>query len=1043
VSQFVHLHVHSEFSALDGICRAPEMIETVKGLGQPAVAITDHGYLAGVPEFYQEAKKGGIVPVLGQEFYIVPDASNKDKGDPLATNRHVVMMALDLKGWHAMVELSSIANSRDLYHFKPRIDHAVIDTYKSAFKHIAVTSACLSGEIARALQMSDNEKNAERLLKQYAKVFPNFYLEVQRHPSLKKYREDKTSKAGREEAEFQKLQRELNNFLIRMSKKHDVPLLITNDAHYIKKEHGVIHDLALAMQTGKDVDDEDRFRFNGSGYYLKSTAEMKHEWADKPEVWKSSQRSIKEIVKKAAAVKVPEFESSTWHIPMIPGQEQDPIEYLREKCYQRLMDLQLDGDPVYVERLEMELGVIREANFEQIFVIVEDYVNWARNKGIIVGPGRGSMVGTITSFLLGITLIDPVKYKLLFERAINPARPSIPDFDIDFEPDRCEEVIDYVKQRYGEENVMLIGTHLHMAPRQTIKGVLKAHKVPFQEANAITSELPDTIEITNNKATSDMETLFDDYANDHLKKLVKQNPLIRSAAVVLQGMTKSFGKHAAGVVISDHRRPLKDEVPLMLIPTSNTVVSQFDMNGVKKLHLVKFDFLRLSTLSMIAKAHQYIGFNPLLGEDNYSEFNDPAVYKMMAKGDLLTVFQYQGGAAKQCIMAMGVDNFEDIVAVNAIARPGSIKFLDQYVANKQNPKKIDYACKEVKPILEYTYGIILYQEQVMEIVKVLAGWDDLGADRIKEAIKSKSGKEFDEMKGEFLAGCKKNGISTTAASAVWAAIDDYRSYGFNRAHAVAYSAIGYETAYLLRHYPLEWLTAVLNTDDKKNFEEVMELIRLRGFKTKLPDVNKSDLTFTLEKGGIRFGLTQIAGIAEKTANIIINERKRKGPYKSYKDFVKRMEGTAIRNVARMKALEESGALNSLGKRADPADEPKYLGTYVSKYPLEGYQEQFDELINSKSNRKLLDGSRDSDVIWGGLVKKIKTHKTKKGDEMAFIGISYFGEQKDVVMFPRQWEYYRGKIDKDSVVLLNGTLQPTRGGSILCEAMRILETNNAA
>ncbi len=1034
---FIHLHNHTEFSALDGLTRVNELVEQAKAHRQPAIAITDHGMLAGVPDFYKAAKANDIVPILGEEFYIVPTASDKVKAKDTegAINKHLLMVALDLRGWHFMVELTSIANSEPNYHYRPRIDHHMLQYYHEELKHVAVTTSCLSSEVARALQDRGVDE-ADEMLSLYRDLFPNLYLELQKHPIKKKYRNLKTPQAEKER-EFDELETNYLRYLLRANKKFDIPVVITGDSHFSVREDDEIHDFMLAMQTNKDYNDPDRWRFNGTRYWIQSTEEMKTLWVKYPREWKQSLEVQNLIYNSAKNIVVPEFETKTWHIPAIPGQKDDPVATLRKKCERAMKKKGLHKKKKYVARLEHELKVIREANFEQIFLIVEDYVNWAREHGILVGPGRGSMVGTIVSYLLGITLIDPIEYRLLFERAINPARPSIPDFDIDFENERIEEVIEYVRQKYGHENVMLIGTHLHLAARATVKDVLRTLKVPFDVSNRITAEMPDSAEITNNKVDGNIESIMENLDVAEFKKVVREHPIAERAITRLHGIIKSHGRHAAGVVISDPGRSLLREVPQMYIPSSKATASQYDMDGLKNLHLVKFDFLKLSTLNAIAQAKEFIGFDPF---EDHVKFDDPEVFKMMKNGDLVTIFQFQGGAARQCIMEMGVDNFEDLVAVNALARPGAINFLPQYVAGKRRPEKVRYACDEVRPILEYTYGVILYQEQVMEIVKELAGWDDLGADKIKEAIKSKSGTLFDEMKDEFINGCKGKGISKSAALEIWKNIDDYRSYGFNRAHAVAYSAIGYQTAYLKCHYPKQWMAAYLNTGQaEKNFEEVMDEIRRLGIPLLLPDINRSGPKFTPTKKGIRFGLIQIKGVGEASVTEVIAEREKNGSYTTFEDFELRAQEYKFKNRAVMKALRQSGALSTItGERPSIQEERDYLGTWVTKHPLDRYRIAISDAINKKENRKRLSSrdSEDQDVIWGGMINRIKEITTKNGQKMAFMEVSFYGEVYSFTMFPQIWQRFSRQVYKEAIVVGRGKWQPERN-AILINNLRVI------
>ena len=1028
MSQFVHLHNHSEFSALDGMTRVRELAETAKKLGQSAVALTDHGTMAGVPEFYKVCKEVGIQPILGQEFYITPDVTKKDKEDRGGSNFHVVMYAASEMGWRILVDLSSKANTAESYYYRPRIDHSMIEEYGDAVSEIIVTTSCLSGEVSRALER-EGKLAALKILRKYQSMFPNLYLELQRHPRPSEIEEGKEDK----EDEFHVLQDSLNRFLIKQSPRLGIPLLITNDSHYPNEEDERVHDLLLAMQTKSDYDDPSRFSFSGSGYHLKSNVEMKRLWKDKPNVWKDSQRSIRDIVSSTADVRIPEFETKVWHIPIVPGTERDPARVIRRRCVKRLRELGLNKKTEYTSRLDHELGVIREANFETVFLIVDEYVNFARDRGIVVGAGRGSMVGVLVSYLLGITEIDPIRYKLLFERAINPARPSIPDFDIDFENDRIDEVIEHVKDIFGAHNVMPIGTQLRMAPRGVTKEVLRTFRVPPRTANKITEGMPETAAITNHKATGDMEVFLKDYSMPELDKVFEEHPFAKTAIIRLQGLLKSYGQHAAGIIITDDRRPLLGEVPQSYVPSSGKISSQFDMDGLKTLHFVKFDFLGLSTLKMISQAKELIGFDPFEGMGQ--NFEDKKTFEMMSRGELATVFQLQGMAARQVIQEMGINDFEDIVATNALARPGSINFLGAYAAGKHNREgSIILECSELESILGYTQNVILYQEQVMQIVKELAGWDDLGADRIKEAIKSKSGTEFDEMKPEFIDGCVDNGIKRSAARRIWKRIDSYRSYGFNRAHAVAYSAIGFHSAYLKCHFPVEWFTSVLNNTDK-NFEDVIDEIRRLDIDLHLPDINRSSQGFSTKKSGIRFGIKHIKGIGDKSSAAIIEERENNGRFKSKKDFLKRTESVRAITSATVRALDESGAFSRFSSGQVPTREQELerLGTFVSQHPLDGWREGISELIDAK--RANFDKDKAM-VNWGGMINRISQITTKKGDQMAFVTVSYYGENHDIVFFPNTWSRWN-KLKKNSIIVVSGQRDFNRN-SIIANRVKVLE-----
>ena len=904
-NKFCHLHLHTEYSLLDGSGKIPKIIERAKELGMDSIAITDHGVMYGCVEFYKQAKAAGIKPILGCEVYVAAKSMKIKQPDKENSTHHLVLLVKNEKGYENLMKIVSKASIEGFY-YKPRIDHEYL---KSHSEGLIALSACLAGEVQQNILKNKIDK-AKDVALIYKDIFKEgFYLEIQNH--------------GMEE------QKKVNEVNIKLSKELNIPLVATNDVHYINKKDSKSHDILMCIQTGKTVEDKNRRRYPSDQFYLKSADEMYNMFSYVPEALENTVKIAKECNYdyKFHESKLPSF-------PLPEGRE--PYEYLKEHCYLGLIERyeefknlrgsKYDEDKIkevssnsekakeYVDRLEYELGIIKQMGYVDYFLIVWDFIRFAREKGIPTGPGRGSAAGSIVAYTLGITKIDPIKYSLIFERFLNPERVSMPDIDSDFCYERRQEVIDYVVEKYGKDNVSQIITFGTMAPRACIKDVGRAMSYSYAEVDRITKMIPTMIGITIDKALE---------MNPELKKIYDSEDRVKNLIDIskdLEGLPRHSSTHAAGVVIAS--RPLVDYVPLQ--KNDEMIVTQFGMTTLEELGLLKMDFLGLRTLTVMNDAINMIKKNRGIEIDlDKIDVADKEVYKMIGEGKTTGVFQLESPGMTSFMKELKPDSLEDIIAGISLYRPGPMAEIPKYIDGKRDFHNVKYLDEKLESILDVTYGVMVYQEQVMEIVRKLAGYSMGRSDMVRRAMSKKKHKVMEEERYNFIngivkedgtievPGCVRNGVSAEVGNKIFDSMMDFASYAFNKSHAAAYAVVGYETAYLMRYYPVEMIAAMLNSVMGVS-EKVAYYIKFAekcGIQVLPPDINESYSKFTVKGDTIRFGLAAIKNVGVNVVLSIVESRKKKGKFKSLVDFVDKIDLSSV-NKRAVESLIKAGALDS-------------------------------------------------------------------------------------------------------------------------------------
>lgn len=916
MSDFVHLHVHTEYSLLDGIARIKKLVEITKERGYRAVAITDHGNMYGTLQFYEECIKAGIKPIIGCEFYICSDLHKKQGKDDIG---HIILLAKNNEGYHNLMKLNEIAFCEGFY-YKPRIDYQTLEKYS---KGVICLSACLAGHIPSLIiqrQFEEADKLALRLKNMFEEG--DFYLEIQNH--------------GIPEQQL------VNQYLAEMSKKFNIKMVATNDAHYLYKEDAEMQDVLMCVQMGKFIDDPDRMKFSTDEFYLKTYEEMKEamkgfeealdttlEIADKCDVIIQT-KSLGEIHEVDERYKL---SPSKNYIPVyktITGEE--PYDFLRRISFEGLKKNYKEVTQELIDRLEMELAIIKEQGFVEYFLIVWDYIHWATEMGIPVGPGRGSGAGSLVAYCSGITKIDPIRYSLFFERFINKERVSMPDFDVDFCMDRRGEVIEYVKQRYGEDHVACIVTFGCMQAKNAFRDVARVLRMPLSDVMKVTklipSRLPDGI-----KKPPVLKYYFgttgkpenDKYIVSELRELYDTDEMIKRVAdmaIKLEGVPRNTSQHACGVLIAPEA--VANFVPVA--KSDNERVTQYNMIELEHLGLLKMDFLGLRTLTDIKKACDYIYENHGVKIDFYNmEYNDPEVFAMLANGETDAVFQLESAGFKKFMKELKPTCLEDIIAGVSLYRPGPMDSIPKFVKNKQNPDEIVYDDECLVPILDVTYGCIVYQEQVMKIVQVMAGYSMGQADNIRRIMGKKQVEKIDKEREKFINGWEdpegkksipgaiKLGHSPAVAEKIFNEMKEFAKYAFNKSHAAAYSHITYQTAYLKHYYEVEFITAILN-DRITNADDIKKYVsfaRGEGIEVLPPDVNKSKSYFSVEDGKIRFGMGGLKHVGVAVTEAILKEREENGEYKNFDDFISRAVEIGVQKKA-VECLILSGGFDCFG-----------------------------------------------------------------------------------------------------------------------------------
>lgn len=1033
---FVHLHNHSHYSLLDGLTKLDEMIDFAKEQGSPAVALTDHGSMYGVIEFYQKAKKAGIKPIIGVETYLAPHSRLDKNTREDARSYHLLLLAKNAIGYQNLIKLVSDAHLEGFY-YKPRIDWELL---KDHAEGLIACSACLAGEIPRLI-VADKLEEARRRILEYRDLFgpDSYYLEIQDHPELEN-------------------QEKVNKALIKFSKELGVPLVATNDVHYFKKEDAEAQDILLCLQNKKKLSDTDRMTMIGYGdYSMRSNADMIAAFRETPE-------AIANTLKIAEMCNL-EIELGNIQLPYFEVPEGfDGNSYLRSLCEQGIAKRypsanEADLAPVR-ERLDYELSIIAKMGWPSYFLIVADFVNWAKDNKVVVGPGRGSAAGSLVCYLIGITNLDPLKYDLLFERFLNPERISMPDIDMDFADARRGDVLDYVARKYGHDHVAQIITFGTMAARAAVRDVGRVLDEPYEFCDKISKSIPMFTKL--DEAIKNVPEVKEMYHNDPAAKK------ILDYALRLEGVARHSSTHACGVLIT--KKPLTEYVPIQYASSSDkTIISQYSLHPVEDLGLLKMDFLGLKNLTIIESALKIIKNTRGLEIDiDQIPLNDEATYKLFQDGETTGVFQFESSGMKRYLRELKPTVFEDIIAMVALYRPGPMEWIPEYITGKHGEHKVSYLHPKLAPILEKTYGVAIYQEQVMQIARDLAGFTMGQADVLRKAMGKKIASLLAEQKEKFIEGCVKNGIYKELAEKVFSFIEPFAGYGFNRSHAACYALIGYQTAYLKAHWPTEFMAALLTADQGDSDRVAIEIEECRnmGISIMAPDINESFGTFTAVTDGtkenravkandrvetIRFGLKAIKNVGEHIVDMIIQERKTNGSYRDVFDLIERVTDKDM-NKKSLESLIRSGALDSFAERgqllanldrllnynkemtrardsrqdslfgdlptgglarvslspAAPATqneklvwEKELLGLYVSEHPYNIFRPYLSGYAVPVAG---LRSQRGADrVIVAGVISTVKKILTRKGESMLFVKVEDATNSVEVLVFPRLYK----------------------------------------
>lgn len=1040
---FVHLHVHTEYSLLDGVCRLGRLCAVAKERGQTAIAITDHGNLFGAVDFYKAAKKVGIKPIIGCEVYVAA-RSRFDKVHGVDSDRHhLILLCKNETGYKNLTKMVSKAWV-DGFYTKPRIDRELIEKYHEG---LVCLSACLAGEIPKLI-MSGDLISAEKTALWYKNVFGegNYYLELQNH--------------GIPE------QAKVNDALIKISKSTGIPLVCTNDVHFIDPEDAKTQKVLICIATNKTVNDENALEFDSDRFYLKTEDEMRALFDYVPEAIENTQ--------KIADMCNFDFEFGKTKLPNfnVPNGISH-FDYMRNICYKGLSERYGEtGAKEHTERLEYELSVIKNMGYTDYFLIVADFIGYAKSKGIPVGPGRGSGAGSICAYCMGITNVDPIKYNLIFERFLNPERVSMPDIDVDFCYERREEVIDYVVRKYGADHVAQIVTFGTMAARAAIRDCGRAMGLQYSVVDNVAKKVPHSLGVTLEKALAE---------SDDLKELYNTDPVARElidTAKSVEGMPRHASTHAAGVVITN--KPVDEYVPLAR--NDESIVTQFTMTTIEELGLLKMDFLGLRTLTVIDDCVKMVREKtPEFDIENIS-YDDKKVFALFSSGKTDGIFQCESTGMRNVIARLKPDSLEDIIAVIALYRPGPMDSIDTYIANRHNPQNVYYKTPLLKEILDVTYGCIVYQEQVMQIFRTLAGYSLGRADIVRRAMSKKKHKVMEEEREYFCEGCARNNISREIANDIFDDMSSFASYAFNKSHAAAYAIVAYRTAYLKRYYPCEFMAALLTSilDNSSKVAGYIEDCKRGGIKILPPDVNESfkDFTAQEESKSIRFGLLAIKNLGHDYIDNIISERRTNGKYTSFYSFCKRTYGKSFNRRA-VESLIKSGALDGLGsnrremltnlpfilseldgtrrrnlegqigifdllsasdgsnseesytmKKMSEMDTEELLigekettGLYISSHPMEQYTDLAAKL-NCRKTCELLeitetDSNEYQTVKIMGIVSHITKKQTKNGDTMAFVTVEDMTGSIEVIIFPKLMMPYFKYIEVGKAVFIMG------------------------
>ena len=1091
---FTHLHVHTEYSLLDGSNKIREYVKRVKELGMDSAAITDHGVMYGVIDFYKACKEAGIRPIIGCEVYVAP-GSRFDREQGAGDDRyyHLILLAENNTGYANLMKIVSRSFTEG-YYYKPRVDEALLREFHEG---IIASSACLAGEVARAI-VRDDLPAADKAAQKYLDIFGegNFFLELQDHGYAD--------------------QQKVNRALVSMSERLGIPLIATNDIHYTYADDVEAHDILLCIQTGKKLSDENRMRYPGGQFYVKNEMEMRALFPYAQEALDNTQRIADRcnVEIEFGVTKLPHFEVPEGY---------DSWTYLNKLCDDGMKERYPDDDGTLRERLTYELETIRQMGYVDYFLIVWDYINFSREHDIMVGPGRGSAAGSIVSYCLHITDIDPIRYSLLFERFLNPERVSMPDIDVDFGFERRGEVIDYVTEKYGRDKVMQIITFGTLAAKGVIRDVGRVMDLPYGFVDGISKMVPAELNMTLDKALKQNPDLKKAYEeDDRIRKLIDMSRR-------LEGLPRHSSVHAAGVVICSE--PAEDLVPLARA-ADGSVTTQFTMTTIEELGLLKMDFLGLRTLTVIQNAVNmanrsimeangaYPSYEPSLGGEKARvtenpigypvdlsklDYADPAVYASISTGRTDGVFQLESGGMQGFMKDLHPESFEDIIAGISLYRPGPMDFIPKYIYGKKNPDKITYDAIELEPILKPTYGCIVYQEQVMQIVRDLGGYTLGRSDLVRRAMSKKKQKVMEQERHNFIfgnkeegvPGCIAKGIRADVASRIYDTMMDFAKYAFNKSHAACYAVVAYQTAWLKYYYPTEFMAALMTSviDFPTKVAGYILTCRSMGIRLLPPDINEGEAGFSVSGGAIRYGLTAIKGVGRPVIDAVIRERQERGKFKDLNDFLSRMilkdrevNKRVVENFIKAGALDCLGATRkqlmsvymrmmddltnskkndmagqlSLFDFADEEDKKDYivpmpdigeypkelklafekevLGIYVSGHPLEEYMGLWKRNITNRVSDFILDeetGTRVTDgdrAVVGGMITAKKIKYTKNNKVMAFLDVEDMTGTMEVIVFPNTYEKESAKLEEDSKVFLFGrvSLEEEKDGKLICE-----------
>ena len=1070
---FAHLHVHTEYSLLDGSNKIKEYVKRVKELGMNSAAITDHGVMYGVIDFYKEATAAGINPIIGCEVYVAP-GSRFDRELTGGEDRyyHLVLLAENNTGYANLMKIVSCGFTEG-YYYRPRVDMEVLTQYHEG---IIALSACLAGEVQRYIQKGLVDE-AKKVAKKYENCFGkgNFFLELQDH--------------GIPEQQM------VNATLLNMSRELDIPLVVTNDVHYTYAEDAQPHDILLCLQTGKKLADEDRMRYEGGQYYVKSEEEMKGLF---PYAWEAVENTQRIADRCHVEIEFGKYKVPHYEVP----EGYDSWTYLNKLCQDGMAQRYPDDDGTLQKRLNHELEIIRNMGFVDYFLIVWDYINYCRENDIAVGPGRGSAAGSIVSYCLKITNIDPIKYNLLFERFLNPERVSMPDIDVDFCFERRQEVIDYVNHKYGSDRVVQIVTFGTLAAKGVIRDVGRVMDLPYSYVDSIAKMIPNELNITIDRALE---------MNPELRKMYQEDEQMRTLIDMskrLEGLPRHTSMHAAGVVICPDAA---DKFVPLSRGSDGSITTQFTMTTIEELGLLKMDFLGLRTLTVIQNAARLVERTRGIHVDIDSlPFDDPAVFSSLGSGKTDGVFQLESGGMKSFMKELKPQNFEDIIAGISLYRPGPMDFIPQYIRGKNDAASVDYACPQLEPILAPTYGCIVYQEQVMQIVQELGGYTMGRSDLVRRAMSKKKQYVMEQERRNFIygnpdegvPGCVAKGISADVASHIYDTMMDFAKYAFNKSHAACYAVVAYQTAYLKYYYPVEFMAALMTSviDNPHKVSEYIMTCRSMGIEILPPDINEGESGFSVSGNQIRYALTAIKSVGRPIIEDVVNERNARGPYTNLQDFITRMSDKEI-NKRAVEHFIKSGAMDSLGgtrkqfmsvyirimdtvqhdkknnmagqlslfdivsgeqkedfdirlpdvgeysKEMKLAFEKEVLGIYISGHPLEEYQEMWRRNITNTTADFALDEETGKTVVAdgktatiGGMVVDKKIKYTKNEKVMAFLQIEDLVGTVEVIVFPSQYERYGSQVSEDSKVFVKGrvTVEEEKDGKLICEQITPFE-----